>query len=201
MNAHYDEELELFALGDLEPAERAAIEEHVRDCADCSRRLAEAEETLARMSSMLPAYRAPHRTQTAWRPSARVAVASAFFAGAIAAVLTLAFVNVNHASSDDVRAQIAMVHSHFQHAELRPAVAGAPLTKIIFPPGRDWLYAIVDDGRSGYRLLASSPSGPARDLGGFAAHGATSSLFVERPPPGEIELEFDGRIVARGTLP
>lgn len=201
MSAHYDEELELFALGDLEPEQRAAIEEHVTACDACARRLAEAEETLARMSSMLPAYRAPHRTQTAWRPSARVAVASAFFAGAIAAVLTLGFLNVNHFSSDDVRAQVAMIHSHFEHTELQPAAAGAPATKIIFPKDHSWLYAIVESGRTGYRLLAATPSGTTQDLGGLASHGATSSLFIERPPPGEIELEFEGRVVARGTLP
>lgn len=201
MNAHYEEELELFALGDLEPNERAAIEEHVQSCAECSQRLAEAEETLARMSSMLPSYRAPHRTQTAWRPSARVAVAASFFAGVLAAVLTLAFVNLNHASGDDVRAQVAMIHSHFVHTEMHPVIPGAPAAKIVYSPDHAWLYAIVADGRSGYRLLASPASGSPRDLGGFAAHGATSSLFVENPPSGEFELEFDGRVVARGTVP
>lgn len=202
MSAHYEEELELFALGDLEPAERAAIEAHVKDCVECTRRLGEAEEALARMSSLLPAYRAPGRAQTVWRPGTRVAVASAFIAGLIAAALTFAFVNLNGTSNTDVRAQIAMINSHFTHVQLEAAAPGAPAAKVIFPPNHAWLYAIVDDGRPGYRLLLVSPAGPPRDLGGLIAHGASSSLFVERAPPGyEVELARNGEIVARGRLP
>jgi hypothetical protein len=201
VSAHFGEELELYALGDLEERERAAIAEHVRTCDACARRIGEAEETLATMSSLLPAYRAPQRRRPVWRPTARVAVAAAFVAGLLVAAFTLAFINVGNESGGDIRAQVAMTHAHFRHIELTPVAAGAPAAKVIYAQDRSWLYAIVDDGRPGYRLLAAGPSG-ALELGRLVAHGASSSLFIAHPTKADrLELAFGDRIVARGTLP
>lgn len=201
MSAHYGEELELFALGDLEPNERAAIEAHLTECAECTRRVGEAEETLAHMSTLLPSYRAPRRNETVWRPTTRVAVAAAFVAGLLAAALALAFVNPSGAFRQDELAQVAMTHSHFEHIELEPVAVSAPAAKVVYAHDHSWLYAIVDDGRPGYHLLVGKGSADLADTGGLTAHGNSSSLFLAHPPPGDrIELFFDGHEVARGTL-
>lgn len=201
MSEHFEEDLELYALGDLDEPERAAIDAHAKTCAQCARRLGEAEETLASMTSLLPAYRAPQRRGAVWKPAARVAVAAAFVAGLLVASFTLAFVNVGGGSNnDDVRAQIAMTHAHFEHIELEPVAGGAPAAKVIYAQDRSWLYAIVGDGRSGYRLLSVGPSG-THELGQLVAHGGSSSVFIAHPPDGsDLELVFGNGIVARGTL-
>jgi anti-sigma-K factor RskA len=206
MSAHLDEELELYALGDLSPDERSAVEKHLESCTECVRALGEIEETLARMTSLLPAYRAPKRTQlrNLWTmPAARMAIAASFVVGLLVAAGTLPFLGVRpSATSDDVRAQVAMTHAHFAHVELQRTVAGAPAVKAIFARDRAWVYVIADDGRSGYHLLANSGSGPPTDLGTLVAHGGSSSLFVDHHvPSGELELVRDGEIVARGMLP
>jgi hypothetical protein len=200
VSEHFGEDLELYALGDLDERERVAIEAHASVCAECARRLGEAEETLATMSSLLPAYRAPVRRPSIWKPTARVAVAAAFVAGLLVATFTLAFINVGGGSNDDVRAQIAMTHAHFEHVELKPVAGAAPSAKVVYAQDRSWIYVIVDDGRSGYRLLSTGPSG-TRELGALVAHGGSSSVFIEHPPgPDTLELAFGDSIVARGTL-
>lgn len=199
------DELELYALGDLGPEERAAVEQHLESCEECERELGKIEETLAQMTSLLPAYRAPKRTQlrSLWAlPAARMAIAAAFVIGLLVAAGTLPFLGVKpSATSDDVRAQVAMTHAHFVHVELHGVAAGAPAVKVIFAHDRSWIYVIADDGRAGYHLL-STASGTPTDLGTLVAHGASSSLFVDRSVPrGALELVRDGQIVARGMLP
>jgi anti-sigma-K factor RskA len=55
MNGHpQPEELDLLALGALDPAERQALEAHVRGCAECQRRLEEARGRLALLSLSAP---------------------------------------------------------------------------------------------------------------------------------------------------
>ena len=203
MSAHLGDDLELFALGDLSPERRSEIEAHLASCDDCARELGEAEETLADLSGLLPAYRAPKsRTQRSRRsPFATGSLAAAFAVGAIVAGGTVAYVgHTAVVANDDARARVAMLHSHFMHVTLQPAGGTAPLAKIVYPPDRSWLYAIVDEGRPGFRLIAREGAA-VRDLGTLAAHDDTSSLFVERPGEvRELELVADGRVVARGML-
>lgn len=204
MTAHLGDEIELYALGDLTPEERAAVEAHLDSCDMCTRAVGEAEVTLAAMSSLLPAYRAPKRTalRGVWSlPAARAAIAAAFVIGLLVAAGTLPFLTVSSPTgNDDVRAQVAMTHAHFEHIELVPVTPGTPAAKVIYAKDRSWLYAIVDDGRPGYSLLSVTSSGP-RNLGVLVAHGATASIFIDHPPAADVvELVSDGRVVARGML-
>lgn len=206
MSAHLGDGLELYALGDLSDEERTAIEGHLESCEECTRALAAAEEVLAQMTSLLPAYRAPRRTQLRkfWAlPAARMAMAASFVVGLLVAAGTLPFLGVRpSATSDDVRAQVAMTHAHFVHVELHPVAPDAPAVKVIFPRDRSWIYVIADDGRPGYHLLATAGSAPASDLGVLVAHGASSSLFVDHTVSrSELELVRDGSTLARGMLP
>ena len=206
MSAHLGDELELYALGDLSDEERTAIETHLESCEACTRALGAAEETLASMTSLLPAYAAPKRTQlrSFWsQPVARMALAASFVIGLLVAAGALPFLGVRPAaSSDDVRAQVAMTHSHFEHVPLAPLVSGAPATKVIFARDRSWLYAIADDGSSGYHLLLRQGSSAPVDLGTLVAHGDAASLFIDRTvPSGELDLVRGDRTLARGMLP
>ncbi|MGA3037826.1 MAG: zf-HC2 domain-containing protein [Vulcanimicrobiaceae bacterium] len=206
MSTHLGDELELYALGDLSPEERAEVEQHLATCDECIHALAAAEETLAQMTSLLPAYRAPRRTtlRNMWTmPAARIAIAAAFVVGLLVAVGTLPFLTIKPGiSSQDARAQIAMTHSHFEHVQLTPLIAGAPAVKVIYARDRAWMYAIADDGRPGYHLYLAAGSSPPQDLGELVAHDGSASLFVEHPPAGNVLLLVtNGRSLARGMLP
>lgn len=206
MSTHLGDELELYALGDLSPEERANVEEHLATCEECVRALATAEETLAQMTSLLPAYRAPRRSalRDLWMmPAARMAIAAAFVVGLLVAAGTLPFISLRPGTTgQDARAQIAMTRAHFEHVQLEPLVAGAPAIKVIYARDRSWMYAIADDGRPGYHLHLSEGSGASHDLGELVTHDGSSSLFVEHPPAGnELQLVSNDRILARGMLP
>ena len=205
MSTHLGDEIELYALGDLLPEERAAVEAHLATCMDCTRAVGEAEQTLAEFAELLPAYRAPRATRAHTSAPWRGAIAAAFIAGLLVAGAALAFINRTTVGDttigqQDVRAQIAMVNSHFNHTTLAPVSAGAPAAKVIFARDKAWLYAIVNDGDPGYHLLAVAGN-TRRDLGALTAHGATASVFVEHPPLlSEVELVHGDRVVARGML-
>ncbi|MGH7328195.1 MAG: zf-HC2 domain-containing protein, partial [Polyangiaceae bacterium] len=201
MSVHLGDEIELYALGDLSAQERAEIEAHLADCDMCTRAVGEAEETLAQMASLLPAFKAPKRSRlrSVWSvPAARIAIAASFVIGLLVAAGTLPFLTLtSRTSSDDVRAQAAMTHSHFVHVELAPVMAGAPAAKVIYARDRSWLYAIVDDGHSAYRLVSIGNSGAPHDLGTLVSHGETASLFADHPPSGDtVELVSGDRIIA-----
>ena len=69
---HFDEELEHYALGLLEPEERDRIDEHVRACDVCAERLGRAEAAVAALVT-------GSQQRRAWRlPAWPVAVAAAF---------------------------------------------------------------------------------------------------------------------------
>jgi len=206
MSTHLGDELELYALGDLSPEERANVESHLATCDECLQALGVTEEALARMTSLLPSYRAPRRSalRNLWTmPVARTAIAAAFVIGLLVAAGTLPFLSVRPGTSDqDARAQIAMTHAHFEHIELAPLVAGAPAVKVIYARDRSWMYAIADDGRPGYHLFIVGESRRPQDLGELAAHDGSASLFVEHPPAGnELQLVSNDRVLARGMLP
>jgi hypothetical protein len=201
MSTHLGDELELYALGDLSADERAEVERHLETCDECTRALGATEEALARMSSLLPAYQAPKRTvlRNFWsHPAARMAIAASFVVGLLVAAGTLPFLTVRPSNdAQDIRAQIAMTHSHFEHVQLTGVVAGAPAVKVIFARDKSWLYAIVDDGRPGYHLFVGK-----NDLGELVAHDGSASLFVEHPPSGNpLALVANDRTLARGMLP
>jgi hypothetical protein len=54
MNQHLGDDAELYALGSLESEERDAVDAHLAVCAECSQRVGAAEETVARLASVVP---------------------------------------------------------------------------------------------------------------------------------------------------
>jgi RNA polymerase sigma-70 factor, ECF subfamily len=101
---------------------------------------------------------------------------------------------------DTQRALLAMVGSHFEHAQFAPvAAASAPNAKLIYARDGSWLY-IVADGAAFYDVYAIGTNGAVR-LGSLTPHGETSSLFADRDTGANvIELREGSRVIERAEL-
>lgn len=77
MNGHpqFDDDFDLYALGVLEPEEKLAIESHVKDCASCMKKLAEARGRIALLAATVPSVNTPAHVKQ--RLMARVRAANA----------------------------------------------------------------------------------------------------------------------------
>lgn len=190
-DVHIGERAELYALGLLDLEESAEVDAHAAYCPQCLRQLGEAEETVLHLErGAEPLRRRPHL------PAAWIAVAAAFLIGLLPYAASL--VREGAASPADAThnaAVLAMVGSHFQHAQFVAAVPGAPRAKAIYARDGAWLYVIVA-GTHPYLV-----AGDGKPLGSTRRAGATSELFI-RPtlPLHAVVLRDGGRIVARARL-
>ena len=195
---HFSEELELYALGMLEPAERAQIDAHVQDCAACCERLATAEATAA---LLLDAEVTPLAAPVAPRASPlRAAMRGPRWswgaaAGAAAALIIVllgqrTFVLDAAIRSDD--AQLArMVHSHFDHAQF-VSPHGTPLSvKVIYDRAGTWYDIIATDAEPDWYVSAAQSTVP------LVRRGVVSTVTLfEKAPLREIDLrDRGGRVV------
>lgn len=73
MNDHlqFDEDLDLYALGALDPEERVAFESHLKECGRCKQNLAAAEERVGLLGLAVPMLEPPARVRTALLERAR----------------------------------------------------------------------------------------------------------------------------------
>ncbi|HEY2473913.1 MAG TPA: zf-HC2 domain-containing protein [Candidatus Cybelea sp.] len=179
---HVGEAAEVYALGLLDDRERAEVEAHIAQCATCSRRVGEAEETLLALErehkpvpmpsagKVLPL--APRRMNPAW-----------WIAPAIAAAFVLGFLFPRHVPQSSAPT-LAMIESHFSHAQFNGI---GPPAKVIYARDRSWYYIIVSGN---YRFNVYGIHGTnATLLGTTAPAGATSALFERSNIPFErIEL-------------
>lgn len=180
MNEHLGEDAELYALGLLGPADAERIESHVAACAECARRLGEAEHVVAELAVVPVAARAQaparRRTVPVW-----YALAAAFvlmLGVTVASLFQAQTLALRSAADDAILATIAT--SHFNHTDFTPLVAGAPVAKVLNARTGEWLYIIVDGAVPGCTAYATR--GDSRvELGDIALHGKTSTLFVRNP--------------------
>ena len=173
-DVHIGENAELYALGSLSDVERAQVDAHVANCAECLRRLGQAEETVLGLEReavphALPAgARAP---ELRYRP-----LVARWWYGAVAAAaaLLLGYLLPHPIAqpTHDV-AHVAMLHSHFNHSQF---AGNGPLAKVLYARDRSWYYVIVE-GSHTYSVEAVSPTG-TRTLGTTAPRDGTSELFV-----------------------
>jgi len=204
MSGHV-EDLELYALGVLEPDERAAIDAHLATCAECSQRVGEAERIVAALEPGM--FDAPAQTAAPVvvplrrRWFADPAASFAWLASAAAIVVAVGFGGIaanEHArmatmiSSDDLIAD-TLVHSHFLHAAFVPVADDAPGAKVLYARDGSWLYVVVDGNRPGLRVActraAPSTASGSIDLGEAQPRGSTSELFAHPPQrPGALQL-------------
>lgn len=175
---HIGENAELYALGLLDAAESEAVEVHVRACAQCARRVGEAEETLLELERGVRPARPPARLDRRMRfgrpaSGARIwaATAAAFVIGLLSSALLLRSVPSQHDA-----AMVAMVESHFNHAQF---TGSGPPAKVLYARDRAWLYVIVHADRN-YDVYAVSGRS-ARPLGTTRGYGLTSEAFITNP--------------------
>ncbi len=181
---HIDDVAELYALGALSEAERAAVDRHVTGCAGCARKLGEAEEVLLALEGQYEPVQPPPALDARMKFARSssplgwwVAIAAAFVIG----LLPSAWFASQRNSAIDL-AMIAMLHSHFNHAQFAGST-NAPIAKVLYPRDKSWLYVIVE-GSERYDVYANGVK-----LGTVFPQGATSNLFVQNPGPVErIEL-------------
>lgn len=221
---HLGELAELYALGALEPIERAQVEAHAADCIACARALGAAATTVAALDdAFVPQFEPPERLgsriaaaaaavvplaqrrepmRTTWRVSAFYATAAALVlaAGIGGGALVEHSANVRQAAQDSaVLATIAT--SHFNHVSFTSHAAGVPVSKVLYARDGAWFYVVIAGSNCNCRVVARSATGE-RDLGKPDLHGDAATLFVrDVPRPTSLELvDPSGRTLADATL-
>ena len=228
MNQHLGDDAELYALGILESEERDAVDAHLAVCADCSQRVGAAEETVARLASVVPrvepspelgtriraaiaTLRSPGMRRSAKyvaREQARRALLPVWAAVAVSFALIVALATVlvqsgrlkDQLQADDL-ALIHVVYGHFQHAPLTRRVPSAlAAAKVLYASDGSWLYVIVDRP-AGDLHLVERVHGTDRDAGTLVRRGSVATLFVRAAGrPAAISLRAADSIVASAQL-
>ncbi len=173
-DVHIGDNAELYALGSLSDIERAQVEAHVENCADCLRRLGQAEETVLGLERETPPVPLPVDARAPEFHSRRPVARWWIGAVAAAAALIIGFL-LPHPTSQpagDV-AHVAMLHSHFNHSQF---AGNGPLAKVLYARDRSWYYVIVE-GSHAYAVDGVNPTGTTT-LGTTAPRNGTSELFV-----------------------
>jgi hypothetical protein len=195
---HIGDAAELYALGALTPEEQAAVDAHVAQCSECLRRVGEAEETVLalervnvppagalRTGSVLPFDR--RRSSSTWWIAA-VAAAAAFVLG---------FMLPHRAPQQPELATLAMLHSHFAHAQFTGR--GAPVAKVLYARDRSWYYVIVE-GSHRYEVYGLHGL-QGTNLGATRPNGESSELFVRNPSRFDgLELRDRGMLVETAAI-
>jgi Putative zinc-finger len=192
---HIDQEAELYALGMLDDAERARIDEHLSDCEPCTVRVGEAEAAVAALIDSTQ-QRKPKR-RTAWWPVATAAAFAVAAAGLLGQNIAL-----HGALGNDGAILATMVNSHFDHTQFQ-APGGADIAaKAIYERHGKW-FEILADGTPAWHIVLVRPDG-SRDpvRADFARRGAASIVYVPQSAPVKaIDLEDDGGHVVGSVHP
>ena len=164
---HVGENAELYALGSLTDDERACVDAHIATCAQCRARVGVAEETVLALEAQTPTVPLRGASPTFGRKK----TPRWWMPAAVAAALVVGFV-LPHPQGEQP-AQVAMLHSHFNHAQF---TGNGPLAKVLYARDGSWYYIVVE-GTHRYSVVGSSGQLEV-PLGTTAARGATSELFV-----------------------
>ena len=222
---HLGELAELYALGALEPQERAQVEVHIANCANCARALGAAEVTVAALDeAFVPQLDPPDRLGARIAASAQAVVSLApgrvvsrraalawpsFYATAAALLLAAGIGSgalVEHSAevrqvAHDSAVLATIASAHFNHVSLSERVPSAPVSKVLYARDGAWFYLVIDSPTCDCRVVARSAAGQ-RDLGEPEVRGRTATLFVrDFPRPTSLELvDASGRVIAGATL-
>jgi len=145
MTNHPYEDIEAFALGELDELSSRRLLEHADACPACAVLVAQAGSGVAALALTEPQAepRADLRRRIAKSVRSRSAFGpSSWIAGAaVAACLVLAVWNVNLRNSTAIVPVDALVHSHFAHH----ALAGGPgSAKVLLALDGSWVYVVAD---------------------------------------------------------
>ncbi len=167
---HIGEAAELYAAGQLDAAETAAIEAHAAGCEACLRRLGEAEEAVLALERVNKPFAPPPATDVL--RFARRGISPWWLVPAMAAALLVGMLWPRAQSQHNV-ATLAMVNGHFSHAQF---AGTGPKAKVLYARDRSWYYVIVGSNR---RYDVYGAVGADRvSLGSTNSAGSTSELFV-----------------------
>ncbi|HEY0797954.1 MAG TPA: zf-HC2 domain-containing protein, partial [Candidatus Baltobacteraceae bacterium] len=215
MMDHPQDDLELYALGMLEPSEHKAIDEHVAACPACLQRLVEAEAVGASLADALVRH-APSRTlasriavsahsiDTSSRPPRGIR-AGWWMATAAALALFVGAGWQNHRLTTAMHSQdvilATLVHSHFEHVNLTTSDPSSAFgAKALYARDGSWMYLILDHAPPSLHVLATEDAS-VHDLGEPARSGDVATLFV-RPSARitNLDLDLNGVQLATGRL-
>lgn len=194
-DAHIGENAELYALGSLDDLDRLRLEAHVANCADCMRRLGQAEETVLGLENQVPAEPLPADARVPKFVSRPV---PGWWLGVVAAAaaLIIGYLLPHAQQPSDNAAHVAMLHSHFNHAQF---VGNGPLAKVIYARDRSWYYVVVE-GSHTYGVAGVSNAGNV-SLGTLRPRDGTSELFVPHAPRfDQIQLLDGSGVVERAQI-
>ncbi|HEX8806617.1 MAG TPA: anti-sigma factor [Candidatus Aquilonibacter sp.] len=204
MFEHIGDLAERYALGDLDASDLAALEEHIAACDACLRLVGEAEETVLALERGDTVVTVPARLERRLQLPVRRRISFAGLAGAVAAGLVIGILATLLAFSVrpnyTQRALVAMVGSHFNHAQFAPVgTAHAAPAKVIYARDRHWLF-IIATGAERYHVYAIDSQG-AVSLGDLHPEGGSSTLYVDHPiTQTTLELLDGSTVVARANL-
>jgi anti-sigma factor RsiW len=211
-DAHFGERAALYALGALDATESAALEAHLRVCAECAKLVGEAERDVDTIASLETRRRAPEaltnrverllaparQPQAPWRFAA---VAAAFLIG----ILPSAYLwERNRVMQDAMLSQSAamdrLATTAHRTASFRPA-GGALAADVMYPSDGSW-YVIVVRGASHALHVAWMHDGAQTMLGDVVPHGRVAMLYLPKSHRMEQLALMDGpRVVAQAQLP
>lgn len=187
MMEHLGEDAELYSLGLLDEDAARIVERHIAECSACAERVSQAQGVAASLAAALPAEEPSpaleRRLFAAARPRLERKPFDARVWGAIAAAFVIGLLpSIWYAArqappSPHTLAAVAMIESHFNHAQF--AGAGAPPAKVIYARDRSWLYVMVT-GSHRYDLYAIRGNA-ARLIGSTLPQPTSSELFVTQP--------------------
>ena len=167
---HLGESAELYAIGALDPAECAAVDDHIARCTQCLRRVGEAEKTVLALERVNVVDHAAHADRAPLRFARRSVAWLLPLTAAAAFILGLLF--PRPAPHNDT-ATLAMIGSHFSHAQF---VGAGPPAKVIYARDHSWYYVIVE-GRHRY-VVYGLARGALVKLGETVPSSKTSELFT-----------------------
>jgi anti-sigma-K factor RskA len=206
---HVADLAELYALGAVDDDERATIERHARECAQCARALADAERDVALIASMEPRHEAPRelagRIESMLRPRRPAwplpaALAAALLVGLLPSAY---FWSQNRTLHEAMVAQSAAmerltVASH-RTADFRSA-AGPLIAQVMYAPDGSWYLVVVRDAPKTL-AVAWMHDGARTMLGSAVPRGSLATLYLPKSHRMDRLALMDGdRIVAEATL-
>ncbi|HLY03216.1 MAG TPA: zf-HC2 domain-containing protein [Candidatus Cybelea sp.] len=212
-DAHAGERAALYALGALDDAESAAMEGHLRVCAECAKLVGEAERDVDTIASLETRRRAPDeltkRVERLLAPASRqraswprfAAIAAAFVIGVLPSVYLW---ERNAAMRDAMLSQSAamdrLATSEHRTASFRPT-SEALAANVMYAPDGSW-YVIVVRGASHALQVAWMHDGAQTMLGVAVPHGRVAMLYLPKSHRMEQLALMDGpRVVAEAQLP